>query len=171
MIELDTILVPVDYSQRSYEAVDAAVRFARKFGAAITLLHVVKTASSPKVLRMQAGGEVDTTHTKRLTRYCDKRLSEMLVDIDTTGVKKMDTVIIPGTPYIEIVRFAVEHDFDHIIMGSHGLKGIQHFLYGSVAEKVLQSAPCPVLVVKGPGFRHRVAGKTRVIKKADLDLD
>ena len=56
-----------------------------------------------------------------------------------------------GNPYLEIVRLAEEESVDLIVLGTHGRTGLKHFLIGSVAEKVLRKAPCPVLVVREKG--------------------
>ena len=62
--------------------------------------------------------------------------------------KNLEFHVIKGNADVEIVRFASEHQSDLIVMTSHGLTGLQHVLLGSVAEKVVKLAPCPVLVVK-----------------------
>jgi nucleotide-binding universal stress UspA family protein len=58
-----------------------------------------------------------------------------------------------GPPFVEIVRYAKEHDVDLIVMGTHGRTGIAHALIGSVAEKVVRKAPCPVLTVRPEGHQ------------------
>ena len=58
-----------------------------------------------------------------------------------------------GTPFLEIIRYAKEKDIDMIVMGTHGRSGLVHMLMGSVAEKVVRKAPCPVLTVRPEGHK------------------
>jgi nucleotide-binding universal stress UspA family protein len=92
----------------------------------------------------------------------------MLVDVDTAGVK-MEKRMVQGRTDLEIVRIAAIEDFDFIVMATHGYVGLDHLIKGSVAEKVVRTAPCPVLVVKALDYRFRLPGKTKIIRKEDLE--
>jgi len=63
---------------------------------------------------------------------------------------RVELVMEQGSPFLEIIRYAKDHDIDLIVMGTHGRGPIAHMLMGSVAEKVVRRAPCPVLTVKHP---------------------
>lgn len=64
--------------------------------------------------------------------------------------------IAEGKPFIEIIKAAKNYDVDLIVMGTHGRTGLQHMLIGSVAEKVVRKAPCPVLTVKHPDYEFEM---------------
>jgi nucleotide-binding universal stress UspA family protein len=70
---------------------------------------------------------------------------------------KPDFAVLSGTPHAEIVRFAKEQEFDLIVMGTHGRGFVAHAVVGSVAEKVVRHAPCPVLTVHNPQHEFVVA--------------
>ncbi|HWM86759.1 MAG TPA: universal stress protein, partial [Kofleriaceae bacterium] len=71
--------------------------------------------------------------------------------LPTEGLREVGTNISQGVPFAEVVREAREGGFDLIVMGTHGRTGLRHALIGSVAEKVVRKAPCPVLTVRPPG--------------------
>ena len=90
-----------------------------------------------------------------------------LADLDLSGVT-IERHFACGHPDIEILRKATVEEFDLIVMGTHGHRGFEHLVYGSIAEKIVRSAPCPVLVVKASHYKFRMPGKTRLIKKEDV---
>lgn len=147
--ELRTILVPTDFSQHAEGALDFALDLARRFGAELQLLHVY---DYPTYLLPEGGlmpgadllGDIQG-ETERRFKQLEIRLAGSLVP--------MRTVSRQGVPLVEILRYAREIQADLIVMGTHGRTGIKHFLIGSVAEKVVRKAPCPVLTVRPPGFQ------------------
>ena len=76
-----------------------------------------------------------------------KKMEGMLTPPQEEGLA-VERMITRGTPFIEIIRTAKEHDVDMIVLATHGRSGLAHVLMGSVAEKVVRKAPCPVLVVR-----------------------
>jgi len=135
---VDSILVPTDFSATSDAALHYATRLALTLGARLYLVHVpAKTgehfeASFPV-------GQFTTTAGERLSSILTKDELERL---------RPEYVLRVGTPAEEIVRYADVCDADLIIMGTHGRSGIAHALMGSVAEQVVRTAPCPVLLVR-----------------------
>lgn len=147
MIDLHRILVPTDFSKHSENALTYATAFAEKFNAELYLLHVVQdlalfvpeavspTPIAPPVEQLTASVRealdrvIDTHELRRFTVHAEVR---------------------EGSPFYEIIRFTRENDIDLIIMGTHGHTGLVHVLLGSVAEKVVRKAPCPVLTVRHP---------------------
>ncbi len=148
-ISLKKILCPVDFSETSNLATHYAVAFARMNGAALTLLHVVAPpiASLPGEAGMLAVPQADI---QEITQACTERLAKIVASIDAGGLA-LDAQVVSGIPFLEISRYADEHDIDLIVMGSRGRTGLSHLLIGSVAERVLRKAPCPVLTVKERG--------------------
>jgi len=125
------ILVPVDFSDHSNRALDCAKSLAEKYGAALHLLSVVLPANYPEGLRKDA-----ESHLRRLLTHAEqKRLHA-------------ESAVAFGDPYREILDYAKRASIDLIVMGTHGRGGMAHVLIGSVAEKVVRTAPCPVMTVR-----------------------
>jgi nucleotide-binding universal stress UspA family protein len=140
------ILVPTDFSPPSDAALEYARAVATRFGASLHLLHVVedpyRAAYAAEVYVPEVEGLRDELITDAVARLKDRLLSSDLANYDATT----DALI--GTPAWSIVEYAAAHDIDLIIMGTHGRGGMSHLLMGSVAEKVVRTALCPVLTVR-----------------------
>jgi nucleotide-binding universal stress UspA family protein len=140
--KIERILVPLDFSRGSVEALDHAVWLAKQFRAAIHLVHVYPPdeASAP------GGG-----HLLFQSAEAIERLNEELTGIHQKHVPSFrpeNCHIRGGRPYEEIVRLAREIDADLIALSTRGHSGLKHLLLGSTAERVVRSAPCPALVVR-----------------------
>ena len=141
------ILVPVDFSPHSTFAVRLAADLARRGSGAVTLLHVFDP------LPYALPGDHDafsTDQRQRLDRQIQKSLAAAQRRAETAGAPRVQRQLLEGNPAVEIVRFASEGQFDLIVMGTHGRRGLQHALLGSVAERVVQLAACPVLTSRAP---------------------
>ncbi|MEX1138217.1 MAG: universal stress protein [Bacteroidota bacterium] len=144
------ILVPLDFSDFSCQALAAARSIAADVGATIRALHVIEEVIHPS---FYVTGQTS--------------LSSWYPEIEATSVKEMQKLadkaggpdvplefhVKEGRATVDIVSFAKRNDIQLIVMASHGLTGIDHFLLGSVTEKVVRLAPCPVLVIKSFGAR------------------
>ncbi|MCC6418240.1 MAG: universal stress protein [Gemmataceae bacterium] len=148
MIDLRRILVPTDFSKHSETALKYAVSFAEKFGAEIHLLHVVQDFALFLPDAVTAGPPV-LPPIEQLTASVREALARVVRDHNLEHFP-IHAEAREGTPYHEIVGFAKEKEIDLIIMGTHGRGGLAHLLLGSVAEKVVRKAPCPVLTVRDP---------------------
>jgi nucleotide-binding universal stress UspA family protein len=148
MIDLHRILAPTDFSKHSQNALVYAAAFAEKFGAELYLLHVVQDLGVfiPEAVGMTP---VVAPPTEQFAAAAKVSLERAL---EETPLKNLTVhaEVREGSPFYEIVRFAKEKDIDLIIMGTHGRGGLAHLLLGSVAEKVVRKAPCPVLTVRHP---------------------
>jgi universal stress protein A len=149
MIDLHRILVPTDFSKHSHNALTYAASFAEKFGAEIHLLHVVQDFAVffPDPIAAGAPGFPPADH---LTAAVRAALDRTVREHKQLQHLRVHAEAREGTPYHEIVAYARENDIDLIIMGTHGRTGLAHLLLGSVAEKVIRRAPCPVLTVRDP---------------------
>jgi universal stress protein A len=136
------ILVPVDFSESTQSVVRDALELAGKFSARITLYHVLQPVFPPV-------GELDVTFDKRdraMQDEAEKRLRELAGS--TASKTKVNTAMEPGIPWDRIVNRASKYNVDLIVMGTHGRSGLKHLWLGSVAERVVQHAPCSVMVVR-----------------------
>jgi nucleotide-binding universal stress UspA family protein len=148
MIHLHRILVPTDFSKHSDNAVKYAAAFAEKFAAELHFLHVVQDMAVfiPEAVLMTPAMTPPVEQFRSAARAA---LEKVMKDHNLTGLK-VTTEIAEGVPFAEIVRAARDKDVDLIVMGTHGRTGLAHMLLGSVAEKVVRKAPCPVLTVRHP---------------------
>jgi len=137
------ILVPVDFSECSKKALRYAVALAREHEAAVTLMHAVPTDYALG----EYGGINYATLEKELTASADRQLAALLVD-EVRGAVASDTLVRTGSPAATIAAVAKQLPADIVVIATHGRTGLRHFLLGSVAEHVVRSAPCPVLVVR-----------------------
>jgi nucleotide-binding universal stress UspA family protein len=146
MINLTRILVPSDFSECSDAAVRYGVELARKFGATLHLLHVVQDpATQPWAAEGFAVPLLEAVD--QWQKDAKTRLEASIPRGD--GVTAVVTCTI-ASPFPEILRYAAENEIDLIVMGTHGRGGVSHILLGSIAEKVVRRAPCPVLTVRHP---------------------
>ncbi len=147
-IDIQRILCPVDFSESSDHASRYAVAFCKTFGAELTLLHVISPpiAALPGDHLVPDMMQADIDAVAEATR---ERLSQLVGELSDLGITVQSRVI-SGIPFVEIIRFAKDWDADMIVIGTHGRTGLQHFLIGSVAERVVRKAPCPVLSIKHP---------------------
>ncbi len=148
MIDLHRILVPTDFSKYSENALKYAVAFADKFGAELYLLHVVQDLAV-FVPDMVTVAPPAAPAVEQITAAAQQALDRVVRE-HPFGKLGVHTEVREGAPFYEIVRFAQEANVDLIIMGTHGRSGLAHVLLGSVAEKVVRKAPCPVLTVRHP---------------------
>ena len=142
MIRLSKILVPTDFSQHSANAVRYGAELAAKFGADLHLLHCVEQTP---ILYGEGGAWISPETIVELQAAADKQLQEVPVDVDGVNVIRK---CVDGHPFVEVIRYAKSEETDLIVMGTHGRGAIAHLLLGSVAEKVVRKAPCPVLTVR-----------------------
>jgi len=143
---IDRVLVPVDLSEQSTLVVDHAAALASAYSAPIDLLHVVEEAAFPTAYGMDplSPSQPDVQERAR------EALETLATEIDDLG-EPINAHVLAGYAARDIVDFAEEHAADLIVMATHGRTGLQRFLIGSVAEKVVRSAPCPVFTVKSFG--------------------
>lgn len=139
------ILVPLDFSQCSTEALKTAGDVCARYGAEACLVHVHEPINYalPTNYPFFVPGQLEN-----ILAECEKRLSESKQQAQAAGIASPQTQLLQGTPATEIVEFAKKHGVDLIVMATHGRTGFQHALIGSVAEKVLRRAPCAVLTVR-----------------------
>ncbi len=138
------ILVPVDFTPASESALKYGLSLATKYGGKLFVLHVVNLRGE------LAGFYIPHLSFEKLDDEMKKGAGEMLEKFTKRilkGFKNFEKVLLCGTPYLEIVRYAREENMDIIVMGTFGRSGIEGYLFGSTTERVMKNAEVPVLVV------------------------
>jgi nucleotide-binding universal stress UspA family protein len=148
MITLNSILVATDFSVPSDAALAYGQALARTFNATLHVLHVVDD------LCLRLGGEAYVATIpeaqKALEDAARKRLDALLIDNDPVPLPIKPVVVTFSSPARAIVDYAAESHIDLIVVGTHGRGAVAHLLLGSVAERVVRTASCPVLTVRHP---------------------
>ncbi len=141
MVEIKTILLPTDGSESSDKALAYALSFARQYGARVVILHVIE-------MEALVGAEPHLLHLSSFLEERARRILEKAVASANQAGVHTEARVVTGIPFDDIVRLSKELPADLIILGTHGRTGLPHALMGSVAEKVVRLAPCPVLTVR-----------------------
>jgi nucleotide-binding universal stress UspA family protein len=141
---INTVLVPVDFSDCSLRGLEYAVSFAGKLAARVILVHAMQIGY-PYTADGYALYDLSTL-TNALQRDAERQM-QRFVRVSRLSHAKVETAIITGQPAEAICTFARDRDVDLIITSTHGRTGFKHVLIGSTAEQMVRHAPCPVLVV------------------------
>lgn len=142
MAAITRILVPLDLGESSRRTLDYARTLARPFQASLHVMHVVP---NPYVtMASEAYMPAPQDFLDELESEARHRLNGLLTDGDRAELKA-ETLVVIGDPLCAIVDHATQEKIDLIVMGTHGRTGVAHLMLGSVAERVVRTAPCPVL--------------------------
>jgi nucleotide-binding universal stress UspA family protein len=144
-MDINQILAPTDFSESSKQAVQCAYELAQTFGAKLQLLHVVELLVYP--VEMFLVSEDGTTLMDDLERQARLDLAELVPKSQDGTVEVLCRAVV-GTPHLKIAKVAAAEKVDLIVMSTHGRTGLSHLVMGSVAERVVRMAPCPVLSIR-----------------------
>ena len=144
-ITIQRILVPIDFSEHSKNALKYALPFAENFKASIDLLYVVEPTIYPADFSF---GQIGFPNVEEELRTRGSNELENLMTKEIAGKVDSRKIVRTGKPFYEINQYASEENISLIIIATHGHTGMEHILFGSTAEKVVRKAPCPVLVVR-----------------------
>jgi nucleotide-binding universal stress UspA family protein len=147
MITIKSVLA--DFSEVSDAALMYGRELATRFGATLHVLHV---AQNIYITTFGAENYAAVAPDLQQEIYDDakRHLDELLLDRDNSSPPTVPAVVTSGSPAIAIVIYAKDHDVDLIVMGTHGRGALAHLVMGSVAERVVRLAPCPVLTIRQP---------------------
>ena len=163
MVQIKRVLCPVDFSESSRHAMEDAVVIARRYKASITALHVYSPLFMPvpglPALEERASG-VELTRVQAET-------AAWIASTGSHGVT-VDVLVEAGQPARHIIETATALDADLIVMGTHGASGVEHLVLGSVTEKVLRKASCPVLTVPPHALATSTLPFSRLICAVDF---
>jgi nucleotide-binding universal stress UspA family protein len=154
MTRITRILVPTDFSATADAALDYAFGLAERFGASLQLLHVL---DDPFVFEgMSAEAYIAEAPVLRTAMLEDARGRLRHRATSRQNGTAVETEVLFGHGARTIAEYALERGIDLIVMGTHGRTGFAHLMVGSVAERLVRTAPCPVLTVRHPeAKRHR----------------
>lgn len=144
--EIKKILVPIDFSGNSIKLIKKAALVAEGLGAELEIIHVVEPLTPymgfavPHLPLENLG--------KDLLGYAENKMDKFMADNLHTDVPHSARVISGSDAATEIIRHAEESGSDLIIIATQGFKGLPRLIFGSVAERVLKQAPCPVMTIK-----------------------
>jgi nucleotide-binding universal stress UspA family protein len=144
-INIRRILVPIDFSEHSKNALKYAVPFAEKFKASIDLIYVVEPTIYPADFSF---GQIGFPNVEEELRTRGSEELDNLITKEIASKVPSRKIVRTGKPFYEINQYALEEKMSLIIIATHGHTGMEHILFGSTAEKVVRKAPCPVLVVR-----------------------
>lgn len=152
MIELKRILFPTDLSSASEGAREYALMLAERFDAELHLLHVIhdwveRVPEFGMGLSVPAYAEQGPARRRTLEENAIRQLAA-LTPPEWQEKHRVTIAVKEGQPFLEIISYARAHEIDLIVLGTHGRGVVAHALLGSVAERVVRKAPCPVLTVR-----------------------
>lgn len=151
MLHLTRILAPTDFSEHSNHALRCAGDLARQFQAKLILIHVVSNEGLESISKAHVPPyPVDKVY-EDLTQEVREQYTKH-VPPEVRKTLETEILVLPGVPYLEIIRAARQKGVEMIVMATHGRTGLSYALMGSVTEKVLRKAPCPVLSIRPVGM-------------------
>jgi nucleotide-binding universal stress UspA family protein len=149
-MEIRHILAPTDFSEHATQAVTAACELAQTFGAKLTVLHVVEPPSY--LVDSHASAHQGPLVLKALEEQARRELAHLPSQTPGAQVAIRRRVMV-GVAYQRITETAASEPVDLIVMATHGRTGLKHLLLGSVTERVVRLAPCPVFTIRPSGER------------------
>ncbi len=152
------ILVPVDFSPCSNEALRVALEIARAFESEVLLLHVIDTSAVAAFNRLGLlAVPSDAVKQRRRLRHQARLKTRQLLAACRTDGMAIERVVVEGAPFVEIARYARQEQVDLIVLGSYGgrSENMEKIFFGATAEKVVRTAGCAVLTVPLPPRKVR----------------
>jgi nucleotide-binding universal stress UspA family protein len=142
MDKIKKILAPTDLSELSAAGVRYALNLARTVGAAVTVYHAIETEELMRYSRSSLRGDLVGKYDTALQRFLEIHCSDFLPGVEIHTNAEL------GAADINIVDVAKKEGVDLIVISTHGRTGLSHILVGSVTERVVRNAPCPVLSIR-----------------------
>ncbi len=150
MITLKNVLVATDFSEPSAAALMYGSELARRFGATLHVFHAVQNIYIG-MLGAEAYPAFPPDLQQQIEDDARRGVNELVADLEKSGLATVKTIVTSSSPALAIVDYAKDQHIDIIVMGTHGRGALAQLMMGSVAERVVRLAPCPVLTVRHPG--------------------
>lgn len=150
MSRIQRILVPLDFSAASRAALEQAAMLARVFDARLDVLHVWEPA--PAVTPAQLGwmaGDADA-FCGRIEGELGERVAQLVAEVAPDLADRIEIAVEAGYVAHTVLEKLESDPYDLVVMGTHGRRGLKHLVLGSVAERLVRSAPCPVMTTRAP---------------------
>jgi nucleotide-binding universal stress UspA family protein len=169
MVQLQDIkiLVPTDFSEASFYGVEQAKQLARQFNGELYLAHVVES--------LEYNEQWNFTHTpvedvgSLLRKHAREKLQHLSSLLEQDGVST-HIVMMTGVPYIQLCKYAEQHDMDMIVITTTGKKRLETMILGSTTERLLRAATRPVMVVRVPDSLHETEHKKQELYLNSLNI-
>jgi nucleotide-binding universal stress UspA family protein len=136
-------MVPVDFTSHTNKLVEYAVFIARSLDAGVTFVHIAESFSGYEMLMVHPSFDKISAELKEKA----EQLMANLVDDNREGLAAVTGEVMIGDPAEKLLEYAEKEDFDMMIVGTHGTRGLEKVLMGSVADRLAQNSPCPILIV------------------------
>ena len=146
MYKFSNILLPTDFSENFDIALNYGKEMAKSIGSTLHVMHTVETIIVPSEVVFAPHAKIVDIE-NQIREYAENKLGEISDELKQEGYN-VQTAMTEGKSDEEIVKYAEENNIDLICIAAHGKSGIEHFLLGSTTEKVLRTAPCPVIAVR-----------------------
>jgi nucleotide-binding universal stress UspA family protein len=146
MFPISQIIAPTDFSEPAAQGLKAAIEMASKFNAKLMLIHVVDTVPSISGTHLMSGANA-VQMLEQMQANARKHV-ENLIQSEVPDQIPCEYRVVSGKPADEIIRLSEELNADLIVIATHGYSGMERFIFGSVAERVMRKAQCPVLSVR-----------------------
>jgi nucleotide-binding universal stress UspA family protein len=140
-VVIDSILIATDGSDKNRPALEEGIKIARVFGATVYAVYVIDIGTFSSM-----SGDIPVGDTYNVFKADAENAFAHVKSL--AGDVKVETIVRQGHPAAEVVKFALTKKIDLIVIGTQGKKGLERLFLGSVAEEIIRSAPCKVLVVK-----------------------
>ncbi len=137
----NTLLVPVDGSKSSHKLLHVAAETAKAFSAQIKLLYVIEPVPHQFVT-------MTVDDSTMMTKVADSIIKDALAQLDQEGINEAETHVLTGDPANTILNFVKDGSVDLVVLGTHGWRGLDRLLLGSVAAEVVRSSKVPVMTIR-----------------------
>lgn len=159
MVAIKSVLVATDFSESSARALDYGREFARTTGARLHVMHVVDDPRAQYSLEMTPSWLLGVQ--ENVEASARERLANQLTDDDRRQLRARGIVHMAVSAADAIVAYASSEGIDVIVIGTHGRRGLAHMILGSIAERIVRTAPCPVLTVRRPAHECLTADASK----------
>ena len=146
---VECVVTPIDFSDNSSLVAESAAYMAGKFGASLHLIFIVQNFEDysgffvPQMSMPTLEGELVEGAEEKMREFC----GNLKAACEKAGVNGLESKVLMGDVGERIIEYATDANADMIIMGTHGYKGLEKIMFGSVADKVVRTATCPVLTI------------------------